>query len=115
VALSIVLGVGLACGGADVPAPAPLPDAAENADECKTFRGTAVPMDGGVVVSCSKKSVTLDHGIDARPLRWEYLEHYKRDGWSLADPMDGNPVAVRGQDKLVFLADGNQVTVQRSR
>jgi hypothetical protein len=111
-ALAIPVSFGLACGGVDSPPKAPLPEPVDNAGDCATFKGTPLPMTGGSIVDCSKRSVTIDHGEDARPLRWDYLELYKANGWSLSDPDSGNPVATRGAESLLFLADGTRVTVK---
>jgi len=110
--LGTTLSFGLACAGLDQPAPAPRPDPVGNATQCTTFRGTGLPMDPGVIVACSKKSVTIDHGEDGRPWRWKYLERYKAEGWTLSDPDSGNPVAVKGEHRLVFHASGNEVTIE---
>lgn len=118
--LSVTIAFCLACSGiveplTPEPEPEPRPDPAENADQCKKFHGAAVPMNQGIIVKCSKKSVTIDHGEDGRPWRWEYLDLYKKKGWSITDPESGNPVATKGAEKLIFLASDNEVTIEFSK
>jgi len=114
-ALAVSISLCLACGGVlepPEPEPEPRPDPAENADQCKKWKGAALPMNNGIIVKCAKKSVSIDHDEDGRPWRWEYVELYKKKGWSISEPETGNPVATKGEEKLTFLSSGNEVTIQ---
>ncbi len=117
IALSVSIAICLACSGLGdgEPDPPERPEPAENAKECESWNGGKLPMRDGIIAECSPEKVVIDHGKDARPIRWEYLEIFRKKNWNPGEPEKGNPVLFRGPDKLTFLSSGNAVTIKFSR